>query len=65
MRRVERGTMRDELGESNANSYRACIMLSVARSLLIQVNPAGTSTYGRRARPSSYTIIPYSRQIKG
>ena len=56
----------DRRGEGgNANSCSSCIMLAVVRALLIQVNPAGTSTYGRRAQLSGYAIIPYSLQIKG
>lgn len=40
-------------------------MLSDLCVVLIQVNPAGTSTYGGRAQPSSYILMPYSGQIKG
>lgn len=73
VRRAERGDderqavdePETDRGESKANGLRACVMLSSVRALLIQVNPAGTSTYGRRAQPSSNSIIPYGRQIKG
>lgn len=51
--------------KSKANGLRACVMLSVVCAVLIQVNPAGTSTYGRLAQPSRHSIIPYGRQIKG
>lgn len=46
-------------------NQRACVMMSDVCAVLIQVNPAGTSTYGGRAQPSSHILMPYSGQIKG
>lgn len=46
----KRQTGREE--SRQANSLRACVMLSGVHAVLIQVNPAGTYTYGRRAQPS-------------
>lgn len=60
---VEWETDREE--SRRANSLKACVMLSCVRAVLIQVNPAGTYTYGRRAQPSSHSVIPYGWQIKG
>lgn len=40
-------------------------MLSDLCAILIQVNPAGTSSYGGHAQASGYTLMPYSREIKG